>query len=191
MPCHAKAWKFTRPLSQKEGTLSNQTFVYIKVFTYCNTSWLSLLLGVQLNENSISTAHWLPDTKKIKNRIVVKFVHRDTREKVYKKRASLMRKSTKDLPSVAKETGKSIQRANKTYINKSVTSCWIDCLVESTNSKSQTNSNSHGQLMGRSGPERARHLRFTNLQLMKDEAKKHGSCYFNSIYLIMFLLLLT
>ena len=41
--------------------------------------------------------------------------------------------------------------------------------------------------MGRSGPERARHIQFTNLQLMKDEAKKHGSCYFNSIYLIMFL----
>ena len=77
---------------------------------------------MQLNENSISTAHWLPDTKKIKNRIVVKFVHRDTREKVYKKRASLMRRSTKDLPSVAKETGKSIQRANKIYINESLTS---------------------------------------------------------------------
>ena len=77
---------------------------------------------MQLNENSISTAHRLPDTKKIKNRIVVKFVHKDTREKVYKKRASLMRKSTKDLLSVAKETGKSIQRANKIYINESLTS---------------------------------------------------------------------
>ena len=40
--------------------------------------------------------------------------------------------------------------------------------------------------MGRSALERVRHLRFTKLQLMKnlknfwiDEAKKHGSCYFN------------
>ena len=77
---------------------------------------------MELNYNSISTAHWLPDTKTIKNRIIVKFVHRDTREKVYKKRASLMRKSMKDLPSVTKKTGKSIQRANKIYINESLTS---------------------------------------------------------------------
>ena len=63
---------------------------------------------MELNENSISTAHWLPNTKKIKNCIIVKFVHRDTREKVYKKRASLMRKSKKDIPSVAKKIGKSI-----------------------------------------------------------------------------------
>ena len=77
---------------------------------------------MELNYNSISTAHRLPDTKKIKNRIIVKFVHRDTREKVYKKRASLVRKSTKDLPSVAKNIGKSLQRANKIYINESLTS---------------------------------------------------------------------
>ena len=49
-------------------------------------------------------------------------LYTETREKVYKKRASLMRKSTKDLPSVAKETGKLIQRANKSYINESLTS---------------------------------------------------------------------
>ena len=77
---------------------------------------------MELNKNSVSTAHRLPDTKKIKNRIIVKFVHRDTREKVYKKRASLVRKSTKNLPFVAKETGKSIQRANIIYINESLTS---------------------------------------------------------------------
>ena len=65
----------------------------------------------------------------------------------------------------------------------------IDCLVESTNSKIQTNSNSFGQLMGRSASERAGHLRFTNLLLMKnlknfwvDKAKKHG----NSTYLLCF-----
>ena len=33
-----------------------------------------------------------------------------------------MRKSTKDLPSVAKRIGKSIQSANKIYINESLTS---------------------------------------------------------------------
>ena len=53
---------------------------------------LSSLLGVELNENSISMAHQLPDTKKIKNRVIAKFIHRDTREKVYKNGASLMRK---------------------------------------------------------------------------------------------------
>ena len=76
---------------------------------------------MELNENSVSTAHRLPDTKKIKNRIIVKFVHRDTSEKVFKKRASIMRKSVKDLSSVAKEIGKSIQRANKIYMNESQT----------------------------------------------------------------------
>ena len=39
---------------------------------------LSSLLGVELNENSTSTAYRLPDTTKLKNRIIVKFVHRDT-----------------------------------------------------------------------------------------------------------------
>ena len=71
---------------------------------------------------SRTTDHRLPGTKKLKNRIIVKFVRRDTREKVYKKRASLVRKSTKDLPSVAKKIGNSIQRANIIYINESLTS---------------------------------------------------------------------
>ena len=39
---------------------------------------------MELNENSISTTHRLPDTKKNKNRIIVKFVHRDTRKSLQK-----------------------------------------------------------------------------------------------------------
>ena len=136
----------------------------------------------------------LKKSKIVSKIIIMKFLHRVTREKVYKKRASLMRKSMKDLPSVAKKIEKSIQRANKIYFSESLTSYRNRLFgLVSTNSESQTNSNSYGQLMGRSASERARHLRFTNLQLMKnfknfwiDEAKKHGSCYFNSIYLLCF-----
>ena len=58
----------------------------------------------QYQRNLISTAHRLPNTKKVKDRIIVKFVHRDTRERIYRKRGNLAGKSTKDLPSVARVT---------------------------------------------------------------------------------------
>ena len=38
------------------------------------------LIDVDIGVNDISTAHRLPDTKKVKNRIIVKFVRRDKRE---------------------------------------------------------------------------------------------------------------
>ena len=64
----------------------------------------------------------LKKSKIVSKIIIMKFLHRVTREKVYKKRASLMRKSMKDLPSVAKKIEKSIQRANKIYFSESLTS---------------------------------------------------------------------
>lgn len=42
----------------------------------------------------IGAAHKLPDSKKVKNRMVVKFLQRDKREEVYKKRKNLVEKST-------------------------------------------------------------------------------------------------
>ena len=40
------------------------------------------LIDVDIGVNDISTAHRLPDTKKVKNRIIVKFVRRDKREEM-------------------------------------------------------------------------------------------------------------
>ncbi|CAB4009582.1 Hypothetical predicted protein, partial [Paramuricea clavata] len=65
---------------------------------------LGTTLGVLLNENDISTAHIrLPPTRKIQDRIIVKFVRRDIREEIYKKRKVLNGKLTDCL---AAEIGK-------------------------------------------------------------------------------------
>ena len=66
----------------------------------------------------------LPDTKKIKNHIIVKFVHRDARKKVYKKRASLRDEEVNERSSICCQGNWkiNIQRANKIYINESLTS---------------------------------------------------------------------
>ena len=82
---------------------------------------LGSALGININENDISTAHRLPDTKKVKDRIIVKFVRRDVREEVYKNRKRLVGKSTTCLPSVNEEIGKSIRNSSKIHINESLT----------------------------------------------------------------------
>ena len=145
------------------------------------------------SENSISTAHWLPDTKNIKNRIIIKFVHRDTREKVYKKRASLMRKSTKDLPSVTKKIGKSIQRANKIYISESLTSYRNRLFGRIHKFRKSNKFKFLWTVDGMICLRESETSTVYNLQLMKnfknfwmDEAKKHGSCYFWYYLFIMF-----
>ena len=150
---------------------------------------------MELNENSISTAHRLPDTKKIKNHFIVKFVHRDMREKVYKKRARLswgrqqkiFRLSPRKLENQFKGEIKS------TLFNESLTSYRNRLFGRIYEFKKSNKFKFLWTVNGRSALERARHLRFTNLQLMKnlknfwiDEAKKHGSCYFNSIYVLCF-----
>ena len=66
---------------------------------------LGSALGININKNDISTAHRLPDTKKVKDRIIVKFVRRDVREEVYKNRKRLVGKCTTCLPSVNEEIG--------------------------------------------------------------------------------------
>ncbi|XP_068755019.1 uncharacterized protein [Montipora capricornis] len=68
------------------------------------------LIDVDIGVNDISTAHRLPDTKKVKNRItsIVKFVRRDKREEMYRNRRKLIGKNTSALPSFREEIGKSI-----------------------------------------------------------------------------------
>ena len=63
----------------------------------------SEIMGVNLNENDILIAHRLPPTKKVKDRLIVKFTRREKREEIYSKRKNLKSKRTKDLPSVVCE----------------------------------------------------------------------------------------
>ena len=56
------------------------------------------LMDVDVAVNDISTAHRLPDTKKVKNRIIVKFLRRDKREEMYRYR----RKLIESIPSGSK-----------------------------------------------------------------------------------------
>jgi hypothetical protein len=78
-------------------------------------------MGVEITQEHISTAHRLPSTRKVKERFIVKFVHRDTKDEFYKKRSKLAGKKSKDLPSVANEFGKSIHRAENIFISESLT----------------------------------------------------------------------
>ena len=82
---------------------------------------LGSLIDVSVSEDQISTAHRLPDTKKVKNRIIVKFVQRDKREEFYKKKKNLVGKKSSLLPSVQAEMGKSVLSDNKIHINESLT----------------------------------------------------------------------
>ena len=64
---------------------------------------MSEIMAVNLNENDISIAHRLPPTKKVKDRLIVKFTRREKRDEIYSKRKNLKSKRTKDLPSVVCE----------------------------------------------------------------------------------------
>ena len=79
---------------------------------------MSTLIGVQLEENDISTAHRLPPTKKIKNRLIVKFTRREKRDEVYKKRKNLKSKRYNDLQTVASA---GISHKAPIHINESLT----------------------------------------------------------------------
>ena len=82
---------------------------------------LGSLTDVGVSEDQISTAHKLPDTQKVKNRIIVKFVQRDKREEFYKKKKNLIGKKSSLLPSVQAEMSKSVFSDNKIHINESLT----------------------------------------------------------------------
>jgi len=53
--------------------------------------------------------------------MIVKFLQRDKREEVFKKRKHLVGKNIRHLPSLQTEIGESISRSNKIYINESLT----------------------------------------------------------------------
>ena len=100
-----------------------------------------------------------------------------------------MRKSMKDLPSVTKKTGKSIQRANKIYVNESLTS-YRNRLFGRIHKFKKSNKfkflwTVNGKISLRES-ETSTVYKFTTHEEFEDEAKKHGSCYFNSIYLLCF-----
>ena len=67
---------------------------------------LSSALNNDLNEQEISTPYRLSATKKVKERIIVKFVTRDKRNEIYEQTAKLHGRDTSCLPSVAAELGK-------------------------------------------------------------------------------------
>jgi len=64
------------------------------------------LIDIGIGINDISTTHRLPDMKRVKNRIIVKFIQRDEREEMYKNRRKLIRKNTSAVQSFRKEMGK-------------------------------------------------------------------------------------
>ncbi|CAH3155686.1 unnamed protein product, partial [Porites lobata] len=83
---------------------------------------MSEIMGVNLNENDISIAHRLPPTKKVKDRLIVKFTRGGKRDEKYSKRKNLKSKRTKDLPSVACEPGYAVvSHKAQIYANESLT----------------------------------------------------------------------
>lgn len=77
-------------------------------------------IGVSLEDESISIAHRLPD-RSMKGRIIVKFTQRDKRDEIYKRRKQLTGKTTRNLPSINSELGKSLGNPTKIFINESLT----------------------------------------------------------------------
>ena len=70
---------------------------------------LASSIGVDLAKDDISTAHRLPETKKVKDRLIVKFTRRDKREEMYKKRSNL------------KDRRQHGDRSQRIHINESLT----------------------------------------------------------------------
>ena len=56
---------------------------------------MSAIMGVDLDKKDISIAHRLPPTKKVKDRLIVKFTRREKRDEIYSKRKQLKSKRTK------------------------------------------------------------------------------------------------
>ena len=81
---------------------------------------MSEIMGV--NENDISIAHRLPPTKKVKDRLIVKFTRREKRDEIYSKRKNLKSKRTKDLPSVVCEQESAVvSHKAQIHVNESLT----------------------------------------------------------------------
>ena len=82
----------------------------------------SKIIGVNLETSGTSIAHLLPPSKKVKDRIIVKFAQRAKRDEIYSKRKHLKSKRTKDLPSVACEIeSDAVSQKAQIHINESLT----------------------------------------------------------------------
>lgn len=83
---------------------------------------MSEIMGVNLSPNDISIAHRLLPTKKVKDRLIVKFTRREKRDEIYSNRNRLKSKRTKDLPSVVCEP-ESVAVSHKAliHVNESLT----------------------------------------------------------------------
>ncbi len=55
------------------------------------------MMGIDVTKHHISTAHRLPSTKEMPNRIIAKFVHRDRKDEFFKRRSKLTGKKSKDI----------------------------------------------------------------------------------------------
>jgi hypothetical protein len=53
--------------------------------------------------------------------MIAKLVRRDTKERIYQSRRNLIGKTTRNLPSVNSELGKSVSKHEKIFINESLT----------------------------------------------------------------------
>ena len=82
---------------------------------------IGTLIDVNVEDAHLAAAHRLPDTKNVKHRLIVKFVHRDKREEMYKKRRNLIGKNISNLPSVQAAMGLAATSNNKIHINESLT----------------------------------------------------------------------
>lgn len=83
---------------------------------------MSEIMGVNLDVNDISIAHRLPPTKKVKDRLIVKFTRRQKRDEIYSKRKNLKTKRTKDLPSVVREPESTVvSHKAQIHVNESLT----------------------------------------------------------------------
>ena len=64
------------------------------------------LAGFEIDDRHIAAVHKLPDSKNVKNRLIVKFIQRDKREELYKNRKNLVGKNISHLPSIEDGNGK-------------------------------------------------------------------------------------
>ena len=81
---------------------------------------LGSIVDVEITEQDISTVHRLPDTAKVKDRMIVKFARRNKRDELYSSRRKLLGKASKDIPSLAKDSD--VTRISRIFINESLTS---------------------------------------------------------------------
>ena len=65
-------------------------------------------VDVHLDKSDISVAHRLPPTKKVQDRLIVKFARHMKRDDIYKKWGKQRAKRTKDLPTVRAQPESSV-----------------------------------------------------------------------------------